>query len=73
MPCGLARDDGRGTVRLMCELLVLAVHMLVTFAKLLRPDGVRVVAGDSMPFGHRSFEFFSFRFENFLQCLHTQP
>jgi hypothetical protein len=30
--CSLARVDGHGTVRSMRELLILAIHLLVTFA-----------------------------------------
>ena len=37
MRCSLARTDGHGTVYLMRELLILAIHLLVTVAKLLRP------------------------------------
>jgi putative transposase len=36
------------TVRSMRDLLLLAVHLLVTFAKLLRPGGVRAVAAESL-------------------------
>ncbi len=32
----------------MRELLILAIHLLVTFAKLLRPGGVRAVAAESL-------------------------
>ena len=31
----------------MRELLILAIHLLVTFVKLLRPGGVRAVAADA--------------------------
>ena len=44
MRCSLARAGGHGTVGPMRELLILAIHMLVTFATLLRPGGVRAVA-----------------------------
>src|SRR5438128_10807633 len=37
----------------MRELLILAVHLLVTFAKLLRPGGVRAVAAESLLFKHQ--------------------
>jgi len=32
----------------MREILILAIHLLVTFAKLLRPGGVRAVAAESL-------------------------
>lgn len=53
MPCSLARDGGRGNVRPMRELLVLAIHLLVIFAKLLRPSGVRAVAAESVLLKHQ--------------------
>ena len=37
----------------MRELLILAVHLLVTFAKLLGPGGVRAVAAESLLFKHQ--------------------
>ena len=37
----------------MRELLILAVHLLVTFAKLLRPGGVRAVAAESLLLKHQ--------------------
>ena len=37
--CSLARKADRGSVRSMRELLILAIHSVVTFAKLLRPGG----------------------------------
>jgi hypothetical protein len=37
----------------MRELLVLTIHLLVTFAKLLRPDGVRAVAAESLLLKHQ--------------------
>ena len=46
MRCSLARLGHHGSVRLMRELLILAIHLLVTFAKLLRPGGVRAVAAE---------------------------
>src|SRR5712692_7403407 len=53
MPCSLARDGGRRTVRLMRELLVLAIHLLVTLAKLLRPGGVPALAAESLLLKHQ--------------------
>src|SRR5437867_3759078 len=40
-PGSLVRTDGHATVRPMRELLILAIHVLVTFAKLVRPGGAR--------------------------------
>jgi putative transposase len=37
----------------MRDLLLLAVHLLVTFAKLLRPGGVRAVAAESLLLKHQ--------------------
>jgi putative transposase len=37
----------------MRELLVLTIHLLVTFAKLLRPGGVRAVAAESLLLKHQ--------------------
>jgi putative transposase len=37
----------------MRELLILLVHLLVTFAKLLRPGGVRAVAAESFLLKHQ--------------------
>jgi putative transposase len=48
VPGSLASDGGRGNVRPMRELLILAIHLFVTFAKLLRPGGVRAVAAESL-------------------------
>jgi putative transposase len=42
----------------MRELLILAIHLLLTFAKLLRPGGVRAVAEvKSVPYAPRSHPF----------------
>jgi putative transposase len=51
--CSLARVGGHGTVRPMRELLILAIHLLVTFVKLLRPGGVRAVAAESLLLKHQ--------------------
>ena len=40
-PCSLARTGVDGTVRPVREILILAIHLLVTLAKPLRPGGVR--------------------------------
>jgi hypothetical protein len=48
VPCSLAHDGGHGIVRLMREFLILAIHLLVTFVKLLRPGGVCAVAAESL-------------------------
>ena len=37
----------------MRELLILAIHLLVTFAKLLRPGGIRAVAAESLLLKHQ--------------------
>jgi hypothetical protein len=37
----------------MREILILAVHFLVTVAKLLRPGGVRAVAAESLLLKHQ--------------------
>jgi putative transposase len=46
--CSLARTGGDSTVRSMRELLILAIHLLVTFAKLVGPGGVRAVVAESL-------------------------
>ncbi len=38
----------RATVRLLRDLLLLAIHVFVTVAKLLRPGRVRAVAAESL-------------------------
>ena len=42
-----------GSVLPMRELLILAIHVLVTCAKLLRPGGVRAVAAESLLLKHQ--------------------
>jgi putative transposase len=42
-----------GTVRYVRELVILAVHLLVTFAKLLRRGGVRDVVAESLLLKHQ--------------------
>ena len=37
----------------MREILILAIHLLVTLAKLLRPGGYRAVAAESLLFKHQ--------------------
>jgi hypothetical protein len=37
----------------MRDVLILAVHLLVTFAKLLRPGGIRAVAAESLLLKHQ--------------------
>ena len=39
---------GRDNLRPMRDLLLLAIHLVVTIAKLLRPRGVRAVAAESL-------------------------
>ena len=53
MRCSLAHLGNHGSVRLMRELLILTIHLLVTFAKLLRPGGVRAVAAESLLLKHQ--------------------
>jgi len=38
----------------MRDFLILAVHLLVTFSKLLRPGGVRAVAAESLLLKHQA-------------------
>ena len=42
-----------GTVGYMRDLVILAIHLLVTFAKLMRPGGVRAVAAESLLLKHQ--------------------
>ena len=42
-----------GTVRFMRDIVILAVHLLVTFRKLLRPGGIRAVAAESLFLKHQ--------------------
>src|SRR5438876_2182698 len=53
MRCSLVHTGSHGTVRAMRELIILAIHLLVTFAKLLRPGGVRTVAAESLLLKHQ--------------------
>ena len=48
MQGSLAKIALRDNVRLMRDLLLLAIHLFVTIAKLLRPGGVRAVAAESL-------------------------
>lgn len=48
-----APDGHRGTVCLMREFLALAIRLLFTFAKLLRPGGVRAVAAEPLLVKHQ--------------------
>src|SRR5207244_10504491 len=52
-PGSLARTGSDGTVRCMRELLIIVVHLLVTFAKLLRPGGARAVVAESLLLKHQ--------------------
>jgi putative transposase len=51
--CSLARADEHATVSPMRELLILAIHLLVTVAKLIGPGGVRAVAAESLLLKHQ--------------------
>ena len=53
MRCSLARVGGHGTVRPVRELLILAIHLLVTLVKLLRPGGLRAVVAESLLLKHQ--------------------
>jgi hypothetical protein len=53
MRCSLARAGSHGTVRPMRELLILATHLPVTFAKPVSPGGVRAVAAESPLLKHQ--------------------
>ena len=53
MRCALARASDHGSVRPVREPLILAIHLLVTFAKLLRPGSVRAVAAESLLLEHQ--------------------
>ena len=53
MPCSLAQDGGRDNVPIMRDLLLLAVHLLVSLAKLLRPGGARAVSAESLLLKHQ--------------------
>jgi hypothetical protein len=52
-PCNLARTGGDSTVRTVREILILAIHLLVTIAKILRPGGVRAVGAESLLLKHQ--------------------
>ena len=53
MLCSLAGNGERDNVRPMREFLLLAIHLIVTLAKLLRPGGVRAVAAESLLLKHQ--------------------
>ena len=53
MRCSLARAGDDGTVHPVRDLLILAIHLLVTVAKLLRPGGARAVAAESLLLKHQ--------------------
>ena len=53
MPCSLAFDAGRDSFHAMRDLLILVVHLVVTFAKLLRPGGTRSVVAESLTLKHQ--------------------
>ena len=53
MRWSLAGVGGDGTVHPMRELLILAIHLLVTFLKLLRPGGLRAVVAESLLLKHQ--------------------
>ena len=49
----LAGAVGHDTVCPVRDLLILAIHLLVTFAKLLRPGGVRAIVAESLTLKHQ--------------------
>jgi putative transposase len=53
LPCRLAQDCRRDSVPPVRELLLLAIHLLVTLAKLLRSGGIRAVAAESLLLKHQ--------------------
>lgn len=53
MPRSLAFNTGRDSFHAMRDLFLLAVQLVVTFAKLLRPGGVRAVAAESVALKHQ--------------------
>jgi len=53
MPCSLAYGGGDGRVRFVRDHLILAIHLLVTCGKLLRPSGARAVAAESLLLKHQ--------------------
>ena len=53
MRCSLARAGDDGTVHPVRDLLILAIHLLVTVAKLIRPGGARAVAAESLLLKHQ--------------------
>ena len=53
MPCSLAFDSGRDSFHAMRDLLILVVHLVVTFAKHLRPGGTRSVVAESLTLKHQ--------------------
>jgi len=52
-PHSLARTGGSDIVPLMRDLLLLAIHVIVVFAKLLRPGGARAVLAESLALKHQ--------------------
>lgn len=48
------RARGHDTVRTVRDRLILAIHLVVTFAKLLRPGGLRAVAAEPLLLKHLS-------------------
>jgi putative transposase len=51
--CSLAVACGHGTVCPVRDLFILAIHVLATLGKLLRPGGVRAVAAESLLLKHQ--------------------
>ncbi len=53
LPRSLGGIGGRDNVRLVRDLLLLAIHLLATVAKLLRPGGIRALAAESLLLKHQ--------------------
>ena len=51
--CGLALKNGHSSVCPMRDLVILAIHLVVTFVKLLRPGGVRAIVAESLALKHQ--------------------
>jgi hypothetical protein len=52
-----AKIAWRDNVQFMRDLLLLAIHLLLTVAKPLHPDGMRTVAAESKLLCYRRFKF----------------
>ncbi|MGB8338360.1 MAG: hypothetical protein WCD07_00110 [Burkholderiales bacterium] len=48
MLASLLGMGGRNNLQLVCDPIILAIHLFVTTAKLLRPSGARAVTAESL-------------------------